>query len=255
MIRPLPTPTAGIFLFVFLCGIYAQAQQSDSIGHRAAHPESAVRPDGADRPGYWSIDINAAQFSIANVHHVNDGSRSLSTPRFTWMINLAAHYNYDFNENVGFYTGAAITNLGVILHSSEVSYKRRIYTLGIPLAVKFGSLKYANFFAGIQVDWALQFQEKHKVNDSVVSKFGEWWSNRTPRVLASWFIGGQLFHTTYFKLQSYFTNFFNRNYTDDTGAQPYSNLIARPFLLTFGFNIITGKKYSFMTHKSPRKTP
>jgi hypothetical protein len=217
----------------------AQAQQT------TFHSDKSGKPD---RPDYWSIDINAAQFSLADVHHTDAGTTSLSIPRFTWMINLAAHYHYDLNENFGFYTGAAVTNLGVIIKSGGVKYKRRIYTLGIPLAFKLGSLKYAHFFGGIQVDWALRYQEKHKVGDSVQSKFGEWGSNRTPRVLGSWFIGGTLLHTCYFKLQSYFTNFFNRNYTDGTGAQPYSNLIARPFLLTFGFDIITGKKYSFRTH-------
>jgi hypothetical protein len=64
----------------------------------------------------------------------------------------------------------------------------------------------------------------------------------------SWFIGGELLHTLDWRIQSYFTNFFNRDYTDATGAKPYSNIIARPLLLTFGFNFITGKKYTFRTH-------
>jgi hypothetical protein len=265
----LTTVCASAFIIIFTTA--AQAQQAPAQTQRTSpqtwqaspQPRQALlqtqqapsqvqqTPAKADRPDYWSIDINAAQFSIAEVHYTDENTRQLSIPRFTWMLNLAAHYNFDINENFGFYTGAAITNLGVIIKTNGIKYKRRIYTLGIPLAFKLGSLKYANFFAGIQIDRALQYQEKHKVGDSVISKFGEWWSDRTPHVLCSWFIGGQLLHTCYFKIESYFTNFFNQDYVDGTGAKPYSNMIARPFLLTFGFNIITNKKYTFMTHPRP----
>ncbi|HEY4206516.1 MAG TPA: hypothetical protein VGM31_06885, partial [Puia sp.] len=124
-----------------------------------------------------------------------------------------------------------------ITKESGVKHKRRIYTAGIPLAFELGSLRWANFFAGVQIDWAFQYQEKLKVGDSVQSKFGEWGSNRTPKVLGSWFIGARFFHVAYFKVQPYFTNFFNRDYTDPTGARPYANLIARPALFIFGFDI------------------
>ena len=204
-----------------------------------------------DRPTYWSINVSVAQLSLANVHYTDKGTSELSIPRLTVVLNAAALYHYDLSENFGFYTGAVVTNLGTIIKSNNIKYKRRIYTLGIPLAFKLGSLKYANFYAGLQLDWALQYQEKHKVGDSVISKFGEWWSDRTPRILGSWFIGTQILHAVDFRIQSYFTNFFNRDYTDPTGAKPYSNIIARPVLLTFGINIITGKKYSFRTRHTP----
>jgi hypothetical protein len=232
---------------LFIATLPARTRAQDSI----PHIRPVLRSGSAQRPGYWSINVTAGQFSLANVHHTDQNSSSLSIPRLTAVLNVAALYNYDLSEGFGFYTGAVITNLGTIIKSDGIKYKRRIYTLGIPLAFRLGSLKYANFYAGLQVDWALQYQEKHKVGDTVISKFGEWWSDRTPRMLASWFIGGQLLHTLDFRIQSYFTNFFNRNYTDPGGAKPYANIIARPLLLTFGFNFITGKKYSFRTRRTP----
>ncbi|HEY4060503.1 MAG TPA: hypothetical protein VGM30_01305 [Puia sp.] len=244
---------AVLFIFFFLVLPSAGRAQNpvahrnrDSISNTRSNPDE--QSPATDRPGYWSIDVTAIQLSLANVHNPDAGTSSLSIPRLTCVLNVAALYNYDISENFGFYTGAAITNLGVIIKSDGVKYKRRIYTLGIPLAFKLGSLKYANFYAGLQVDWALQYQEKHKVGDTVISKFGEWGSDRTSRILGSWFIGGELLHTLDWRIQSYFTNFFNRDYTDATGAKPYSNIIARPLLLTFGFNFITGKKYTFRTH-------
>ncbi|HVV03252.1 MAG TPA: hypothetical protein VHC96_03480 [Puia sp.] len=190
----------------------------------------------SDKRNYWSLTTEF-QLSLADVHHTDEGTKSLSIPRLTWILNAGAHYHHEFNDNFGLFTGVNITNLGVIIKEDGVKHKRRIYTAGIPLAFELGSLRWANFFAGVQVDWAFQYQEKLKIGDSVRSKFGEWWSNRTPRVLGSWFIGARFFHVAYFKIQPYFTNFFNRDYTDPTGAKPYANRIARPLLLIFGFDI------------------
>ena len=205
-----------------------------------------AQPNPLAHPGYFSLDLNAAQFSIANVKYTDQSYEKLSIPRFTWMINVGAYYNYDINEHFGFYTGAEIKNLGVIIKTDGIKYKRRIYTLGIPLAFKLGSMRHGDFFAGVQADRALQFQEKQKVGDSVRHRFGEWWSDRTPPVLFSWFIGVQLFHCSYIKIQSYFTNFFNEDYTESgTGDRPYANMTARPFLLSFGYTLNRNKNYRF----------
>ena len=208
-------------------------------------PISSSQPTPPSHPGYLSVDLNIAQFSIANVRDANGTYEKLSIPRFTWMLNVGAYYNYDFNEHFGFYTGAEIKNLGVIIKTDGVKYKRRVYTLGIPLAFKLGHMKYADFFAGVEADRALQYQEKQKVGDSVQHRFGEWWSDRTPHVLYSWFIGVQLFHSSYIKIQSYFTNFFNQDYIDGGGGKPYSNMIARPGLLSFGYTFNTNKNNRF----------
>src|SRR5690349_17758203 len=90
--------------------------------------------------GYWSID-NSFQLSLADVHNDASNSTNLSIPRITWILNAGVHYHYDFNENAAVYTGVEITNLGVIIRSTGVKHKRRVSTLGVPLAFELGSLK------------------------------------------------------------------------------------------------------------------
>jgi len=197
--------------------------------------------------GYWSID-NSFQLSLADVHYDGSNTTNLSIPRITWILNAGAHYHYDFNENAAVYTGVEVTNLGVIIKSSGVKHKRRVYTLGVPLAFELGSLKWANFFAGIQIDRPFQYQEKLKVGDSVQSRFGEWWSDRTPHVMGSWFVGARFFHVIFFKIQPYFTNFFNENYADGAGSKPYAGMTAKPILFCAGIDIPLGRKYMFMSH-------
>lgn len=232
---------SGVCTLIFIFSL--RAQQS---------PPPTQQSTTSAHPGYLTIDLNAAQFSIAEVHYSDQSYEKLSIPRFTWMINAGAYYNYDINEHFGFYTGAEIKNLGVIIKTDGIKYKRRIYTLGIPLAFKVGSMRFGDFFAGVEADRALQYQEKQKVGDSVHHRFGEWWSDRTPPVLFSWFIGVHLFHSSYIKIQSYFTNFFNQDYTDSgTGGKPYANMIARPGLLSFGYTFNSNKNYRF--RRSGRK--
>jgi len=197
--------------------------------------------------GYWSID-NSFQLSVADVHYDGSNTTNLSIPRITWILNAGAHYHYDFNENAAVYTGVEVTNLGVIIREDGVKHKRRVYTLGVPLAFELGSLKWANFFAGIQIDRPFQYQEKLKVGDSVRSKFGEWWSDRTPHVMGSWFVGARFFHVIFFKIQPYFTNFFNENYADGTGSKPYAGITAKPILFCAGVDIPLGRNYIFMSH-------
>jgi hypothetical protein len=231
-------------VLTLLCPLFfihlTQAQTDPS-----PQPISSSQPIPRSHPGYLSVDFNIAQFSIANVKNAEGYYEKLSIPRFTWMLNVGAYYNYDFTDYFGFYTGAEIKNLGVIIKTDGIKYKRRAYTLGIPLAFKLGRMKYADFFAGVEADRALQYQEKQKVGDSVQHRFGEWWSDRTPHVLFSWFIGVQLFHSSYIKIQSYTTNFFNQDFIDGGGNKPYANTIARPFLLSFGYTFNTNKNNRF----------
>lgn len=223
--------------------------QNSNPGSQAPSERSAFPSESA---GYWSIS-NSFQLSFADVHYDGSTTSKISIPRITWILNAGAHYHYDFSENAAVYTGVEVTNLGVIIKTSGVKHKRRVYTLGVPLAFELGSLKWANFFAGIQIDRAFQYQEKLKVGDSVQSKFGEWWSDRTPHVMGSWFIGARFFHAIFFKIQPYFTNFFNENYVDGTGARPYAGTTAKPILFCAGIDIPLGKKYMFMSHSPGKK--
>ena len=69
--------------------------------------------------------------------------------RFTIWFHLGYYYHMDFTNNFGVYTGVVNRNVGFITSEmpsdlkevAPVKYKRRSYTLGVPLAIKFGNLK------------------------------------------------------------------------------------------------------------------
>src|SRR6185503_18313790 len=68
----------------------------------------------SDKRDYWSL-TSELQLSMADVHHTDEGTKSLSIPRLTWILNAGAHYHHEFNDNFGLFTGVNITNLGVII--------------------------------------------------------------------------------------------------------------------------------------------
>ena len=76
--------------------------------------------------------------------------------RYTVFFHLGQYVHYDFNNSVGFFSGLAVRNVGMItdeslpqtvtLTGASVPYNdlkiiRRQYMLGIPLALKIGTFK------------------------------------------------------------------------------------------------------------------
>lgn len=59
------------------------------------------------------------------------------------------------------------------------------------------------------------------------------------------FIGVGLVEGTQLKFKYYLTNWFNKNYTDATGAQPYANFDANVFYLSLSFQILRGRHFYY----------
>lgn len=120
--------------------------------------------------------------------------------RFTLFLHLSHYWNYDLNDRTGFFSGFSLRNIGFITREpydyKGVSYdnirtKRRSYALGVPIAVKFGSLG-RNFFlyGGGQYEWLFHYKEKHFIGDTKI-KTSEWFSNKTNPLVPSVFGGIQ----------------------------------------------------------------
>ncbi len=95
--------------------------------------------------------------------------------RWTVFLHLGQYIHTDFSDNIGFFTGSSLRNVGYISDerlpriSNPTSiddyqnYKviRRTYNVGIPLALKIGSFSnHMYFFGGGEMEWA--FVAKHK---------------------------------------------------------------------------------------------
>jgi hypothetical protein len=189
---------------------------------------------------YMGNSFDGAIFSSAIFSRPGDNQRLLGSIRFS-MINFGYHFNYDFDEHFGFFTGLGIKNLGFIEKVGDSTIKRRVYTLGIPIGFKLGNLQKRHYgFIGGGIDAPFNYREKGFVDRDDKKKFNEWFSNRTPDFMPYVFVGFSYGGGSTVKLQYYPGNFFNTEYqeiSDGKITYPYRGYSARLICLTFGLDL------------------
>lgn len=149
-------------------------------------------------------------FSFADVEE--NGINVPSNMRFTIFFNYGQYWHFDVNNNVGFYTGGAVRNVGFITEQDDRKIKRRSYSLGLPLALKLGSFKDNIYiFGGGEYEWLFHYKQKIFVNDSKIKKT-EWFSDRTKRFIPSVFTGIQFPKGLNVKFKYYLDDFLNKNF-------------------------------------------
>src|SRR5690606_36670945 len=106
-----------------------------------------------DRKFYTASGIDGLIFSSAMLTRTGVADR-LTPLRFS-LLSLGITLHYDFSRSFGANTGVGIKNIGFIEKFSgpDSTVKRRVYALGVPLAIKLGNLKERKFiFAGDGAD-------------------------------------------------------------------------------------------------------
>jgi hypothetical protein len=158
----------------------------------------------------------------------------------------------DVKENVGFFTGFNIRNVGFIYDdpsATKTRYKERTYTMGIPVAIKLGNMTGYNIFGGYELEIPFNFKEKKFVNEDKVDKSSSWFSSKTPGIYNSLFVGIQTPYGTQLKFKYYMTNFFNKNYSAIDGAgnivYPYQNFDANVFYISLSVQILKGSRLTY----------
>ena len=152
--------------------------------------------------------------------------------RFTLFFHFQENIHLDINNNIGFYTGIGMRNVGMISDerlperytSADPGYFdakiiRRSYTLGVPIALKLGSFKdNLNIYIGAEIEWAFHMKEKWWNSHSrsgTKSKRTEWWPSNINSFLPSGFIGLQLPGGANVKFRYYNEDFLNHSYSKD----------------------------------------
>ncbi|QQS50106.1 MAG: hypothetical protein IPM71_10930 [Bacteroidota bacterium] len=151
--------------------------------------------------------------------------------RFTVFFHVQQFWHLDLNDNLGFFTGLAIRNIGMI--SDEFLPKnyetaatsddyfnakiiRRTYSLGLPLAVKLGSFSnHLYIYGGGEIEWAFHMKEKwwdQHSRDGSKTKTTTWWPNQLNTLQPSAFIGAQFPGGINLKMKYYLDNFLNHDY-------------------------------------------
>lgn len=189
--------------------------------------------------GYITAGGNGPLLSFANVK-LND-ERMRNIPRFTVFFNVGTNYNYDFNNNIGIFSGLNIKNIGLITKPSDnEKLKQRVYTLGVPVGFKIGDLRSGTFlFFGGEYDLAFNYKEKYFLDGDKKSKFNEWFSDRTDLFMPSLFAGFRFGPMFGIKGQYYLNNFFNQDFSETKGGvkvTPYKDLKANLMFVTLSYN-------------------
>lgn len=152
-----------------------------------------------------------------------NGDELNTNMRFTLFFHLGEYVHLDIGNNVGFFTGLGIRNVGFITEENDVKTKYRSYMLGAPLALKLGSFKH-NFFVygGAEYEWMFHFKQKTFVDDQKI-KYSDWFSNRTPDFIPSVFAGIQFPYGLNIKFKYYLDNFLNHDFQATGENAEYSD--------------------------------
>lgn len=166
-----------------------------------------------------------------------NGNSLNSAGRFTLFFNIGTNLHHDFSKHAGIFTGLTLKNIGIIHDDvADQRFKRRVYAAGVPIGLKFGNMEKENFgFIGFQADLALNYKEKLFINGDKKDKFNEWFSNRTNIFMPAVFAGFHTKNDFSLKLQYYFSDFLNTDFTQNN-LKPFQGMESKMFFLTLGYD-------------------
>lgn len=132
--------------------------------------------------------------------------------RFTLFFHGGQNFHYDFTNNLGFFSGYGIRNIGIVTDDGTSVLKRRTYSLGVPLALKLGSFKdHTYLYGGVEYELFFHYKQKLYINGDKF-KQSEWFSSRTKRLNPSIFAGIQFPKGINLKFKYFPQNFLNKNF-------------------------------------------
>jgi len=192
--------------------------------------------------------------------------------RFTAFFHTQQTLHIDFNNKFGLYTGLGIRNIGITpspnsiyshktnkfyLKDSEenkfTNAKLRTYTIGLPIAFKFGNFKKGfYFYAGGEIEYSFHFKEKiwlentadFTVEEEGKNKYTEWFGNEVTLFLPSVFVGVKLPKGVTASFKWYLQNFLNQDHKvthDGITIEPYKNYDSQLFYISLAL-ILESKK-------------
>ncbi len=219
-----------------------------------AQEDSTLVPAPRPEVKVYSTSGGELIFSFANVEDEAGGISAI--PRFTGFFHLGEYWHFEFTNNFGMITGFGLRNIGMITEddgiqigehaglfddNDEVKIKRRSYSLGVPLAFKFGNFNRRTFFyAGAEAELMFHYKEKLFVNGEKEHEFNEWFSERAKLVNPSLFGGVQFPGGINLKFKYYLLDFLNPDYSERINGdrvQPYRGITSNIFYISLSINL------------------
>ncbi len=135
--------------------------------------------------------------------------------RFSAFLNSQEQLHVDFSKALGMYTGIGVRNIGFINEFTQngdvVKVKQRQYALGIPLALKIGSMS-KNVYLAVGAELELFFNYKQKVfYNSTKTKGSEWFSSNSNILNPSFFAEVNFPKGQFVRFRYYLNDFLREN--------------------------------------------
>lgn len=197
------------------------------------------------RKGYWR-SASEFIFSFSDVRAKNPtddkGNASdmelSSVLRFSGFLNFQSQYHYDFSPNVGFMTGFGVRNVGFINDIGDsIKLKQRVYSFGVPIAIKFGKLPLGYAFSmGVEPELFFHYKQKAIYDDTKYRKMG-WFSNRVNLFNPSVFVEMRFRNNSFVRLKYYLEDVLvQENQTLNVADKPviYQPNTSKMFYISIG---------------------
>lgn len=254
-IRKMKTLVLSLLSLLFVCDVFAQTEQKTTVMYVVT---SESIPQRQKSKIYTTSNF---EFLFQGGDAKKDGKQLDEEVRFTIWFNYTQQLHFDLSNNIGFYTGGAIRNVGFITSNENIAYsgvtaetvKRRLYTLGVPLALKLGNFdKHFYVYGGGEMELAVAYKEKRWINGSKSIKT-DWFGSETDRFLPSVFVGVQFPRGLNIQYKMYLNNFLNPKYGAGTAYDQSGFSKSTVQYISVSFNFGAEEWHTYTRFKSIEK--
>jgi hypothetical protein len=190
---------SSIFLFVVNISVFASKSDSLPEINKNAHPINQF------------YIATGSEFIFAYGQQLADSLVFENKLRFSLFPHVQQQYHYNFNKNLGFYTGFSFLNVGfrhfVNTPLNTFELRQRSLSLAVPLALKLGDMDKGTYIAfGASAE--LMFRYKYKIYlTDVKEKEAEWFSSKVNLFNTSVFVDLRNGKGGYIRFKYYLTDF------------------------------------------------
>lgn len=174
--------------------------------------------------------------------------------RISAFLHINQYYHYNFGKVLGGFTGYSVSNIGFIYQNGDTTFKRRAYTIGVPVGIKVGNLNNDKYlFFGGEVELPFHYKQKRIVEDQK-NKYTSFFDNRTNLIFPSVFAGIQLPGGLCLKFRVMLSDFLNKDFkgTDFGLKTDYKGTNTKLYLLSISFNLKETKIKNLVRNQNER---
>jgi hypothetical protein len=171
----------------------------------------AIRAQKAESPEKKYV-LTASEFIFSQGRLTAGNIKIDPILRFSAFFNFQSQAHFDFSPRMGLYTGIGCRNVGFINKLNDsIRIKQRSYSLGIPLALKFGSMNKKIWIAcGTEAELMFAYKQKVFFGGEKFKNY-EWLSDKVNLFNPSLFVEIKFKEGTYLRAKYYLKDFLQKD--------------------------------------------